>query len=166
MKNIEVEIRSFISEEKYNELLDFFSKNAELFRQDPNEVTYYFDCKEDLRIQKNADHAKLWLKKGKIHDEHREEIEVKVDRNDFELLEKFLASLGYNVAVKWHRKRHLFRWEGIEVSMGHTRGYGYIIELEKMSDENEKQENLEMLKGKLKKLGISLTQKEEFNEKY
>ena len=61
-KNIEVEIRAFVSEQEYNELLEFFKQNAELIKEDLQE-THYFDCKEDLRIQKNNAGSKIWLKK-------------------------------------------------------------------------------------------------------
>ena len=50
--NIETEIRSFITKEKFEELLDFFKKNASLVKEDYQE-TFYFDCDEDLRIQRN-----------------------------------------------------------------------------------------------------------------
>ena len=50
--NIEVELRSFISEEKYNELIDFFRTNAKFVKEDFQE-THYFDVEQDLRIQKN-----------------------------------------------------------------------------------------------------------------
>ncbi|MDD2388097.1 MAG: hypothetical protein PHP52_15090 [Bacteroidales bacterium] len=56
--NIEAELRSFISEEKYNELLDFFKKEASLIKEDYQE-TFYFDCDEDLRIQKNNFFSKI-----------------------------------------------------------------------------------------------------------
>ena len=39
--DIEVEIRSFISEEQYNKFLEFFRKNAELVKEDYQE-TFYF----------------------------------------------------------------------------------------------------------------------------
>ena len=85
--NIETEIRSFISKEKFEELLDFFKKNASLEKEDYQE-TLYFDCDEDLRIQRNNFLSKIWMKKGKIHDNYREEIKIKCDKNDFENLKK------------------------------------------------------------------------------
>jgi len=163
--NIEVEIRSFITKEKYEELLDFFKKEGEFVNEDHQE-TYYFDAGQDLRIQKNNFFSKIWLKKGEIHDDHREEIEIKFPKEDFEKLEKLFLSLGFNVEIKWFRTRHTFRWKGIDVMVDYTKGYGYIIELEKMSTEEEKGKVLEMLKEKLKLLNIHLTPKEEFGRKY
>ncbi len=166
-KNIEVEIRSFIPEEKYNELLDFFKQNAELKKEDFQE-THYFDCEQDLRIQKNNSGSKIWLKKGKLHDDTREEIEIHTssDENNFENLEKLFNTLGHNVEIKWLRKRNQFIWKGITVCLDYTKGYGYIIELEKISDEENKEKALEELKLRLRELNIEETPKEVFNEKY
>ena len=43
---IEVEIRSFISKEKYSELINFF-KNLNLKFTEEDQETYYFDEKGD-----------------------------------------------------------------------------------------------------------------------
>ena len=165
MDNIEVEVRSFISEKQYKELIEFMQKNAQLIKKD-NQVTFYFSGDNDLRIQKNDFFSKIWLKKGNIHDPHRKEIELKFEKEKFEQLEKLFLSLGYTVDIKWFRKRHMFNWEDIDVAIDHTKGYGYIIELEKMSDEENKQEVYEFLKNKLKELNIGLTPKEDFDKKF
>ena len=162
---IEVEIRSFIPLPKYNELLAFFGKQGKKVSEDTQE-THYFDSKEDLRIQKNNFHSKIWMKKGKLHDDQREEIELKVGKDDFEKLGAIFEAAGLKVQIKWFRTRHTFEWEGIHVMLDHTRGYGHIIELEKMSDEAQKDETLKLLKSKMESLGIAQTPKETFNEKY
>ena len=108
MKNIEVEVRSFVPKERYEELIEFFKKEGEFVNEDYQE-TYYFDSEEDLRIQKNDFFSKIWMKKGNIHDDHREEIEIKFDKDKFEELEKLFLSLGYSVQIKWFRKRHNFK---------------------------------------------------------
>jgi len=82
---IEVEVRSFITKEKYDDLLKFFKMYAEFVKEDYQE-TYYFDSDADLRIQKNNFFSKIWLKKGKIHDDFREEVEIKFKREDFKNL--------------------------------------------------------------------------------
>ena len=162
---IEVEIRSFISKEKYEELLDFFKKEGEFVNED-DQTTYYFDAPFDLRIQKNNFFSKIWMKKGKIHDEQREEVEIKFNKDDFERLEKMFLTLGYNVQIKWFRKRHNFKWQDIDVAIDFTKGYGYIIELEKIVEENEKEKALDFLKEKINLLNISVSSREEFDEKF
>jgi predicted adenylyl cyclase CyaB len=163
--DIEVEVRSFISEDQYNKLLEFMQKNAKLIKKD-NQITYYFSGDNDLRIQKNDFFSKIWLKSGNIHDPHRKEVEVKLDKEKFEQLEKLFLSLGYNIDIKWFRKRNLFDWNNISVAIDHTKGYGYIIELEKMSNEQEKEQVYEFLKNKLKELNINLTPKQDFDKKF
>ena len=163
--NIEAEIRSFISEEQYKELLTFFKENAEQIKEDYQE-SYYFDCDEDLRIQRNNFHSKIWMKKGKIHDDHREEIEIKFDRDEFDKLETLFLALGYNIEIKWFRKRFEFKWEDITVCLDFTKGYGYIIELEKMCSEETKEKEFELLKQKLKSLNVEITPREKFNKKF
>lgn len=165
MENIEVEIRSFISPQKYGELLDFFKENAE-FISDDDQETYYFDAEQDLRIQRNSAYAKIWLKKGKLHDDQREEIEIRFNTDHFLALEKLFSSLGYGVSIKWFRKRIVFDWEGISVMLDCTKGYGHILELEKMSSAENQAETLRLLKEKLQKLGIPLTPKEEFDKRF
>lgn len=164
-KNIEVEIRSFISEEQYKNIIERFKKEAQFLGED-EQVTYYFDTPQDLRIQKNTNYSKTWLKKGNLHDDHREEIEVKCAKEDFEKLEQLYLALGYNVQIKWFRNRHSFKWGDVDLAIDYTRGYGYIIELEKLASEDEKDTALSLLKEKMQEIGVALTPKEEFKKQY
>ncbi len=163
--NIEVEIRSFITKEEFEKLFIFFENNAKFLKEDYQE-TFYFNTEEDLRIQRNNLFSKIWMKKGKIHDKHREEIEVSFDRNDFEKLEKLFLSLGFKIEIKWFRKRYEFLWDDITVCLDFTKGYGYIIELEKMTNEEGKEREYKMLLKKLKLLGVKITPQKEFNESF
>ncbi|MCX6739764.1 MAG: CYTH domain-containing protein [Candidatus Parcubacteria bacterium] len=165
MNNIEVEVRSFITKEQYDKLLGFFTTNAKLVKEDYQE-TFYFDCSQDLRIQKNDFYSKIWLKKGQLHDDFREELEIKFPKEDFPQLENLFLSLGFKVQIKWLRKRFEFNWQGIIVCLDYTKGYGYIIELEKMCSEAEQENEAGKLKKKLQSLEIDLTPKEEFTAKY
>src|SRR3989344_4635528 len=103
----EVELRSFITPEKYNELLSFFQKEAQ-FLSEEEQTTYYFDAPVDLRLQQNKSFCKLIIKKGSIHDEVKEEIEVPFARDDFKKVHDLLLALGYNVSIQWFRKRFTF----------------------------------------------------------
>ena len=164
-ENIEVEIRSFISKEKYDELIAFFNNNSKKIKEDYQE-TFYFDSEEDLRIQKSSSNAKIWLKKGKIHDESREEIEIKLNKEDFEKANKIFETIGLNTKIKWYRLRNQFEWSKIKVCLDYTRGYGYIIELEKLVNISEKEKALEELNERLNKLDVELTPRQEFENKF
>lgn len=162
---IEVELRSFISKEVYDKLLNFFNQNAKKSLEDFQE-THYLNSEQDLRIQKNNYFSKIWMKGGKIHDDFREEIEIKFNKKDFEEIKKLFSKLGFSTKIIWLRDRKQFRWGDIEVSLDFTKGYGYIIELEKLSDEENKESVLQELREKFKELNIEITSKEEFNNKF
>lgn len=163
--NIECEIRSFITKEQYKKLLGFFNKDGKSLEKE-NQITYYFDGDADLRIQQNKAYSKIWLKKGRIHDEAREEIEIRCAKGDFKKLEKLFLILGYKIEIKWFRQRNSFKWKGINVCLDYTRGYGYIIELEKMRREKEIEKTRKYLKLRLAELEIPLTPKKEFEKAY
>jgi predicted adenylyl cyclase CyaB len=162
---IEVEIRSFITPEEYKKFIAFFTANGKLINKDFQE-TYYFNAKEDLRIQRNDFFSKIWLKKGKLHDEAREEIEIKFAREDFSKLESLFLALGFKVEIKWFRLRHTFEWKGISVMVDYTKGYGHILELEKLCSDKEKASSLALLKKRMKELHVKKTPKQEFDKKY
>jgi len=164
-RNIEVELRSFITKEQHDLLIGFFTKECAESSSD-DQVTYYFDAPVDLRIQKNKTHSKIWMKKGKMHSEHREEIEVRFDRDEFDRLEQLFVAMGNPVKVKWFRKRHTFSWKGLLVCLDENRGYGYILEIEKMSDEASKDTALSDIKTAFKELKVEITPKETFDERY
>lgn len=163
--NIEVEVRSFVSKDKFDSVMMFFKKEAKLIKEDYQE-TYYFDCEQDLRIQKNNYFSKVWLKKGKIHDDAREEIEVRVPKESFEELERLFLALDYKTKIKWFRNRTEFEWNDVTVCMDYTRGYGYIIELEILTTLDKKEESLSKLKELLKSLNVEPTSKEEFDKQF
>lgn len=162
---VEAEVRSFVSEAEFRRLLEFFRANAKLVREDEQE-THYFDGPADVRIQQSRGFSKIWMKGGRMHEDAREEVEVVVDRDDFPKLQKIFEALGHKVKIKWFRQRNMFLWEGITVCLDFTRGYGHIIELEKLCPAEEKQASLELLGRKMEELGISPTPKEVFDRKF
>lgn len=165
MENIEVELRSFITPDVYTRLLDFFHAHARFLSED-NQITYYFTGPHDLRIQKNDHYAKIWMKKWNLHDEAREEIEIKFEIDDFDKLKVLFLTLGYDIEIIWLRKRIQFSREGIEVSLDDTKWYGMILELEILTNEEGQPSALERLQEKFKELEIDITSKEEFNKQY
>lgn len=164
-KNIEVEIRTFISQKKYYELVKFFKKEGKFLAQE-KQLTYYFDCPQDLRIQQSSSYAKVWLKSGQIHDDQRQEIEVKADRNKFNDLKKLFLTLGYKVEIAWDRTRNNFRWQGCDIAVDFTKGYGYILEIEKLATPKDKDKALNKINKLMQKLSLEITPKEEFKTKF
>jgi predicted adenylyl cyclase CyaB len=165
INNIEVEARSFIDKSEFRRLKNFFDKNGKLTGE-INDQTVYFSGPKDLRIRRDESHAYLILKEGKIHDDHREEIEINFGREDFGRLEQLLLVLSFKVEIRWQRRRRIYRWRSVKVFLDDTRGYGQIIELEEMASQKNKVKIHKQLVGMLESLGIKITPKEEFNQKF
>lgn len=162
---IECELRAFIDDARHAALLKRFRAEAEA-RGEDEQVTYYLDAPVDVRIQRNASYAKIWLKKGALHDEAREEIEVRCAKEDFGTLERLFAALGYGVQIKWFRKRHAFRLGAIDITLDDTKGYGKIVEFEKLCPPDGKEAALADLRAAMRRFGIDQTPKEEFDARY
>lgn len=164
---IEVELRAFVSESKYNALLNFFKENA-VYKGTQKQITSYFDCEKDLRLMVTDDnYCQLWLKKGKIHQDAREELIVKVDKSYKDILLKMFEEIGLNIKIKWYRIRKSYEWNNIKVDLDFTYGYGHILELEILVEDTKEVENAKThLKEIFKSLEIPITEKEIFTEKF
>lgn len=166
MKNIEIEARSFITKKQYKSLLQRLRKEAKFVDSINEETVYFSGPGKDLRIRRNDKNAFIILKEGRIHDDSREEIEIKFDRSEFENIEELLKRLGYADAIRWFRKRRIYKWGGVKLFLDDTKGYGLIIELEKFGKPKDKKMIHQNLERKLKSLRIQITPKEEFNRKF
>ncbi len=163
---LEVEQRSFISEEKYHELIAYFKEQGVNFTE-TKQVTYYYLGEIDFRLMKMVDKTKLWLKGGQIHDDVRKELEVFVENEYRDTLEEMLAILGYQVEIKWFRKRLEGEYQGLALTLDYTVGYGYIIEIEKLvANENLVTDAKKELIDFFQKLKIPITDKADFQKKY
>lgn len=166
MKNIEIETRSFITKGEYKRLVQKFGKEAKFLDSVNEETVYFKGARGDLRLRKNDKQAYIILKGGKIHDDFREEIEIKCDKKDFKKIEELFKKLGFEDEIHWFRKRRIYKWEDTKVFLDDTKGYGYIIELEKIGKLREKERIHKELENKLKSLGIKITPKKVFNQKF
>jgi predicted adenylyl cyclase CyaB len=164
---IECEIRAFVTDEQYVQLSETLDRIADFGGAD-EQVTYYFEGhgNPDLRIQRNAAGSKIWLKQGRMHEEARREIELICQSDDFDTLEQLFLALGYRVSIKWFRQRRTYTLDDITITLDDTRGYGKIIELEKLCRESDRAASLVQLKALMSELGIDTTPKEEFDKRY
>jgi len=164
MKNIEIEARSFITASQYKKLEAKLNKIAK-FLEEINEETVYCGG-ERMRIRRDDDYSWLILKSGKIHDDFRNEIKIQFKRSDFEKLKEIFKRLGFNIAVVWFRKRKVYDWRGTKVFLDDTKGYGKIIELEEIGRTGTEKAIHKKLEDKLKSLGVKITPKKVFEEKF
>lgn len=162
---VEVELRTIITEKKYNELMRFFRVNGKFMHKE-NQITHYLDDTGNLRLQKSDKFSKVWLKEGELHEIEHHEMEARFPREDFEVLERIFTLIGKPARITWIRSRHNFKWGGANVMLDYTKGYGYILEIEKICEKKDAQKARAKLEILIKKLGLLATPKSEFDKKY
>jgi len=165
-KNIEVEVRSFVDEGQFENIKNILDRDYE-FVKELKETTVYFSGEKDLRMRKNETEAFVILKEGKIHDDFRKEFEVRIDKDDFGNMAELFQGLGYEIEIEWQRNRLEYKNADMKVLLDDTKGYGKILELEKMVEEGNEDKAHSLLAEEISKFGIAkITSKEEFNEKF
>src|SRR3989338_1060225 len=164
-KNIEVEIRAFITPEKYDELKARLDADCAFFGEE-HQVSYYFDAPVDLRAQESDTYSKIWMKGGAMHDGSRKELELRLGKKDIGVAKELFAALGFPVNIMWDRKRRTYRAEDITICLDETRGYGCIIEGEIMASEGEEEDARARLLLLFKKYEVEQTSKTEFDTKF
>ncbi|MBW6461902.1 MAG: CYTH domain-containing protein [DPANN group archaeon] len=165
MANIEVESRAFLSEDEYARLINFMESNAERVKDD-EQSTFYLSGENDVRLQKNSSGAKIILKGGKIHDDYREEIEVKFRKEDFDNMVSILCAAELEIEIKWFRKRKEFIWKNTKVCIDRTKGYGDIIEIEILCGEDEVEDARKKISEVMSELEVAQTPRYVFEERF
>lgn len=166
MQNIEVEARSFVTDEQYDAIKRTLDRDF-AFVKELKEVTVYFSGEKDLRMRRSETGASVILKEGKLHDDYRKEFEIGIEREDFDDMVELFRSLGYEIEIEWHRCRLEYELGGVKVLLDDTRGYGKILELEKLAEEGREREAHQELETEMEKFGLgALTNKEEFNRRF
>lgn len=164
----EIEYKFLLDDKQRKSLVKFLEKNnAEKVKEEEQDNFYYVARGNlDLRIRRTEDKSLLILKKGWMHDEDREELEVECDRDDFDKLDEILTSLGYEYDTKWYRKRVEYKYKDFSITIDFNAGYGYVTEIELVVDEGKEKESLEKILKFAKELGIEPTPKETFDKMY
>lgn len=130
----EIEYKFILDKKTKNQLEKFLKKNKAKFLGQEKQENYYYQAsgKNDFRIRKTDNCAFIILKKGWMHDDDREEIEIKIDRKDFQKADKIFTSLGFKYDTKWYRVRKEYRYKDFNISIDFNAGYGWIAEIEKI----------------------------------
>jgi predicted adenylyl cyclase CyaB len=165
MKNIEVEVRALVSGAEFNRLKKFFNKNAKFLNRHKDE-TVYFDKDGRVRLRREENRAYFVHKGGKIHDKHREEFEITINKPDFILGQKLLEALGKPPVVKWERERLVWQYQGMKAYLDNTKGYGRIFELEAVVAPKSREKAYNKMLGIFNGLKIKPTPKEKIQKHY
>lgn len=80
--------------------------------------------------------VKTSLDEGTSHNTvSRKEFEIKMKDTTLEELDRILLDAGFEYQAKWSREREEYKSAGVNVCFDRNAGYGYIIEFEKVVDD-------------------------------
>lgn len=164
----EIEYKFVLKPKDKTRLEKYLKKNkAKLTKKETQDNWYYVASgKNDLRIRRNDKEAFLILKRGWMHSDCRDEIEVKVERSDFKRLDEIFISLGYKYDTKWYRKRLEYKLTDFNITLDFNAGYGWVTEIEKIirtgSEKKAKQDILNFAK----EIGIKPASQSLFDKMY
>ncbi len=165
MNNIEVEVRALISESEFNRFKKFFNKNAKFLNRHKDE-TVYFDKDGRVRLRREENKAFFIHKGGKIHDKHREEFEIAINKSDFASGQKLMEIAGKRPVVKWQRERLVWQYQGMKAYLDNTKGYGRVFELEAVVGPKEQEKAYNKMLKIFRDLRITPTPKEKIQKHY
>lgn len=135
------------------ELKFFSSKSIDLLRRDllargwiprgsVEQMNHYFDSRAgSLRTRyerkisstrEGVPRVYLVAKSGELHGSVRKEYELSVD-STLEQLDELLITAGNNLKSRWYRRRETLGKDGISICLDRNDGYGFVVEIEKMS---------------------------------
>jgi predicted adenylyl cyclase CyaB len=162
---IEVEYRLFLDKNTYNRLEKKFHKTFS-FLGVQKQITYYLNDDIDTRIQISNKQSRLWQKLGNLHDISRKEIDILFSKEDGNKLLEIFENLGFSIKVAWYRERKSFKSDDITIELDNTIGYGMILEIEILCNENDIKISREKIENFLKKFHLVPSKKDLFDKAY
>ena len=168
----EVEIRGPLTEEKYEELKDFLSKNGEVVKSYEREMYLLrgypgYDLnpmarEADIRLRRTNDDCEIMLKRKKLDGNRgREEVSLKLADNNLGNAKKILKALGFEGGLKMHRFAEVFNYKNIEWSLERSdKGHLYYEAEKEVPDENLESAHDELVK-EAEALGLKVFDSEE-----
>jgi len=171
-KNIEVEIRGLILDEKYQEVKEFFDKNAKKVGVKDRILIDYStflpggieERTKDIRLRVTNGIPEIIVKLGEWGGaEQRKELSIKTERGTFDLLTEIFAALGYEKGVLAVRKSHVYEYKDTEFALVEVPDHSYYFEAERMIDEGEDaDEIIKEMENLCAELGLSVISREDF----
>ena len=165
-KHIEIEFRSLLDENKYNELLRVLKDKARDLGEDDKDVYFFIMPDRLLKVTDNVSQgtAKITIKLTRIgQGSDFEEIEYLIDPQDIQKAVKLFRLLDVTDEVQHaFQKRHNFEYKDVELAIKHSDAWGYHAELEIMiGDQRDKASAEEKIKKVAEELGLQLMNEEE-----
>jgi len=171
-KDIEVEMRGPLTEEKYLETEKFlgefgvFKENKERLLIAYTEILGKENMKEittDFRLRCTNGIPEIILKLGEWGgSDQRQELSVLAKPGEFDKLVQIFGHLGHKKGIMCVRRSKVFDYKGIEFALVEVRGHSYYFEAEIMAHSDGKEEAMKKISDVCRELGLAIFSQEEF----
>lgn len=172
-QNIEVEVRGRLTEEKYNELTQFFHKEGKHIESKHRILVDYStfltgegvkERTRDIRLRITNGKPEIITKLGKWGgQESRKEISIFTEEGSFDALVENYAVLGYTKGVLCIRNTEVFQYKDIEFALVEVPGHSLYYEAEVLVPNQQAAETAhEKLETVCRELDLSMFSSEEF----
>ena len=146
LKDIEVEVRGPLSEEKFNSLKEFFDIEGKKIAEKDRVLIDYStfleggieDRQKDIRLRITNGVPEIIVKLGGWGgSEQRKELSVLTTQGSFDTLVQIFAALGLHKGMLCVRKSQVYEYKGVEFALVEVPGHSYYYEAEKMTHDSE-----------------------------
>lgn len=171
-KQIEIEIRGPLSENKLKELEEYFSEKGERIREKERVLIDYSvfledDIKKrekDIRLRVTNKIPEIIIKTGNWGGvDQRKELSVFTKEGEFDKLVQIFSIMGFRKGMLCVRKSKDYNYKGVEFSLVEVPGHSYYYEAERLVSENEdKEKTTEEIKSVCKSLDLEIFNKKDF----
>jgi len=146
-KTIEIEFRSIFDRDKYDQLFNFLSNNAEDLGEDDKDVFFFIMPDKLIKVVNNISrkNAKFVLKLNRIgNGSDFEETEIPLDPEYINDAVKILESINFTDNIMHSfQKRHNYLYKNVELALKYSDVWGYHLELEIVVDNKNKKDSAE-----------------------
>lgn len=158
---MKVEKRTFISKEKYDQLVAFLDQNS-VKKKREYQIVNTFRSDHDFRIIVTKHYIKLNLKKnGRTSEEYN----VMINPIYHQDLIGIYQNLGMVITLKRYRIRNQYIYQNLFITVDDVHKYGYVLRV--MAEDQETGTKAEeALTSFLKQQAVTLLPSSEFNERF
>lgn len=166
-KNIELELRAEIFQKDFDEILNRLNQQGKLISETTRlSVMFFSELNNiciDIRVRITNGESEIVIKKGEIHSKDRTEFCQKIANGQFVNMVKIMSQLCFEAKVG-ERKNFNFQFPDNAIVTLVKAGDLSYIEIEKMTDELNKEKDRLQLVGIANALGVKIIEdKEKFN---
>lgn len=159
---MKIEKRTFIEEDKYDELVSFLDENSEKSLLERQVIDTYH-AENDFRMIRTKDYLKLDLKMNLKDEENT----VFVHKKYEDQLIRMFFNLGMSINLRRYRIRHKYLYHGFYITLDNNIKFGRIFRVSALyKEESEKEETENKVLELFEKLGIVDIGMEKFADLY